>query len=349
MNPPRVEPASFVAGPPITQPHAFFGRERELKRLFNLLQRPPLQNAAIVGARRSGKTSLLHYLRTITLTPREQLRPSQHADWLPQPERYHWAFVDFQDPRLGKREALLRFLLTQWGLQAPQPCGLESFMEVASRGLRAPAVVLLDEIGIALERYQELDNAFWEGLRSLATNHAGGNLAFVLASHDPPALLAQQRSLGSPFFNIFGYTATLGPLAEAEARELIASSPIEFMPDDVAWILAQSACRPLPLQLLCRERLLTLSEGEGGEGWRRDALLQIAGLQAPAVKLPADLSEREAVVLRLVSDGLSNQEIATQLVIALSTVKTHVNNIFAKLEVESRTQAVAKARRLNIL
>lgn len=349
MNALHAEPAPFFAGPPITHPRAFFGRERELRRLFHLLERPPLQNAAIIGSRRSGKTSLLHYLRTVTLTPHAQLRPTQRADWLPHPERFHWAFVDFQDPRMGRREALLRFLLAQWQLPAPVLCDLESFMEVASHDLRAPAVVLFDEIGIALERYPELDNAFWESLRSLATNHVEGNLAFVLASHEPPTLLAQQHSLGSPFFNIFGYTATLGPLTEAEARELIASSPVEFLRADVAWILAQSGCWPLPLQILCRERLLTLNEGERGDRWRHDALLQISNLQAPVSILRVDLSEREFVVLRLVADGRSNQDIAAQLVIALSTVKTHINNIFAKLEVESRTQAVAKARQLKLL
>jgi len=57
---------TFIAGPPITHPRHFFGRTRELRRLFGLWQQAPLQNAAIIGPRRSGKTSLLNYLRTIT-------------------------------------------------------------------------------------------------------------------------------------------------------------------------------------------------------------------------------------------------------------------------------------------
>ena len=308
-----------------------------------------MQNGAIVGSRRSGKTSLLHYLRTITLTPCEQLRPTQRADWLSRPEDYRWAFVDFQDPRMSMREALLRYLLAQWRLPLPARCDLESFMDVASRELRAPAVVLFDEIGIALARYRELDNAFWEGLRSLATNQVEGNLAFVLAAHESPAQLAQQHSLGSPFFNIFGYTATLGPLTDAEARELVASSPVSFSRGDVEWILARSERWPLPLQILCRERLLTLADGEHGEQWRNNALVQIAHLHAPAAHPQSDLSERELEVLRLVADGLSNQDIAARLVIAVSTVKTHVNNIYAKLGVETRTQAVARARQLQLL
>ena len=63
----------------------------------------------------------------------------------------------------------------------------------------------------------------------------------------------------------------------------------------------------------------------------------------------AVLSERELEILRLISSGLSNQEIADQLVIALSTVKSHVRQIFNKLNVNSRTQVLARARELSLL
>ncbi|GHO44937.1 hypothetical protein KSX_31000 [Ktedonospora formicarum] len=61
------------------------------------------------------------------------------------------------------------------------------------------------------------------------------------------------------------------------------------------------------------------------------------------------LSERELDVLRLIAAGRSNQHIAGDLVVALSTVKTHLNNIYAKLGVHSRTQAVARAKELMLL
>jgi LuxR family maltose regulon positive regulatory protein len=60
------------------------------------------------------------------------------------------------------------------------------------------------------------------------------------------------------------------------------------------------------------------------------------------------LSERELEVLRLIADGFSNAEIAQRLVIALGTVKRHINNIYGKLGVQSRTQAVARARELGL-
>lgn len=61
------------------------------------------------------------------------------------------------------------------------------------------------------------------------------------------------------------------------------------------------------------------------------------------------LSDRELEVLQLMATGASNQEIAEALVIAVNTVKRHARNIFDKLGVENRTQAVARARALGLL
>lgn len=265
----------FIAGPPIIHPRYFFGRERELKRLFNLLKHPPLQNAVIIGPPHSGKTSLLRYLQSITTTPPVQLRCDQRADWLPRPEQYRWIFVDFQDPRLETREGLLGYLLARLDLPVPNSCNLNRFLDVVSRSLRSPTVILLDEISVALQRYRELDDSFWESLRSLANNQVEGNLAFVLAVSEPPEQLARHSHLGSPFFSIFGYTAQLKPLTDEESRELIATSPIRFLPTDIDWILAQSRCWPILLQILCRERFIALEAGETDDAWKKEGLDQI--------------------------------------------------------------------------
>jgi ATP/maltotriose-dependent transcriptional regulator MalT len=61
------------------------------------------------------------------------------------------------------------------------------------------------------------------------------------------------------------------------------------------------------------------------------------------------LSERELEVLRLLAAGLSNAEVAHELVIAAGTVKTHTASIYSKLDVNNRTRAVARARDLGLL
>jgi LuxR family maltose regulon positive regulatory protein len=121
------------------------------------------------------------------------------------------------------------------------------------------------------------------------------------------------------------------------------------------------------------DQALGLAEGEGfvriflDEGQPMVTLLRQAvaqGLHAPfalrllyafgeteaaSQPLVEPLSEREQEVLRRMAAGYSNQEIAQELVVAVSTVKKHINNIYGKLGVGSRTQAVARAREFGLL
>ncbi len=61
------------------------------------------------------------------------------------------------------------------------------------------------------------------------------------------------------------------------------------------------------------------------------------------------LTSRELEVLGLIHVGMSNEEIARELFLAVSTIKTHVNHIFRKLDTQSRTQALATSRELKLL
>ncbi len=79
-----------------------------------------------------------------------------------------------------------------------------------------------------------------------------------------------------------------------------------------------------------------------------DTLTQQTATDEASV-LQAPLSERELEILRLIAAGCSNQEITAHLVIALSTLKTHINRMYSKLGVSSRTQALVRARRLRLL
>ena len=61
------------------------------------------------------------------------------------------------------------------------------------------------------------------------------------------------------------------------------------------------------------------------------------------------ISKREYEILEAVSSGLSNREIAEKLFVSESTVKTHVSNLFVKLDAKRRTQAIQRAKELNII
>jgi DNA-binding NarL/FixJ family response regulator len=82
-------------------------------------------------------------------------------------------------------------------------------------------------------------------------------------------------------------------------------------------------------------------------------LLEAATSRPPpairASSLPDGLTEREAEVLALIGEGLSNTEIAEHLYVAEATVKTHVNRMFAKTHSRDRAQAAAYAHRLGLI
>jgi LuxR family maltose regulon positive regulatory protein len=71
--------------------------------------------------------------------------------------------------------------------------------------------------------------------------------------------------------------------------------------------------------------------------------------QPQAGTLPDPLTPRELEIMRLIGKGYSNPEIASELVVSLNTIKKHTSNIYGKLGVRSRTQAIARAQELNLV
>ena len=70
---------------------------------------------------------------------------------------------------------------------------------------------------------------------------------------------------------------------------------------------------------------------------------------SPAQPLIDSLTKRELEILHLIAEGLKNKEIAEQLVISLNTVLYHIKNIYSKLNVHGRAEAVVRAEELNLL
>jgi LuxR family maltose regulon positive regulatory protein len=89
-------------------------------------------------------------------------------------------------------------------------------------------------------------------------------------------------------------------------------------------------------------KLLTVFEAEEQKSEGKSNL-------PPAQSLSEPLSQRELEVLQLIAQGLSNREISERLYLALNTVKGHNQKIYSKLQVQSRTEAIARARELDLL
>jgi LuxR family maltose regulon positive regulatory protein len=79
-------------------------------------------------------------------------------------------------------------------------------------------------------------------------------------------------------------------------------------------------------------------------------LLQVMNVSLPSLpQLPTLLTEQETRIVGMIERGMSNKEIAEQLQTAVATVKSHIKNIYRKLEVNSRLQALQRAKELNLL
>jgi LuxR family maltose regulon positive regulatory protein len=101
----------------------------------------------------------------------------------------------------------------------------------------------------------------------------------------------------------------------------------------------------LIMKLLYLVRSNQDTTGYAGELW--EAFGPVSGpAPVPAQLLIEPLSAREIEVLKLIEAGLSNQEIASKLFISITTVKRHISNIYAKLDVKTRTQAVSRGKEL---
>jgi LuxR family transcriptional regulator, maltose regulon positive regulatory protein len=241
--------------------------------------------------------------------------------------------------------------------------------EAFTRGYHIPMQHLSALIGlkaqclIRLGKLAEADDA----LRQLA---AQANKAIPFAHHGRVYLSLAQLHMAQG--NLPVAEQTLDRLFEFSQR----SGQLRWvMPIQILRAVVYQTRRDLSQALSALEAAMDLSEPAGfiqefldeGEPMRQllheairhqvkpefaQQLLNRFPSDRPAEKpigLVEPLSDREIEVLKLVAEGLSNQEIAARLYLSLRTVKFHTSNIYGKLGVKSRTEAVAKARDLRLL
>ena len=173
--------------------------------------------------------------------------------------------------------------------------------------------------------------------------------AVVAALRGQPARTARLWAAAETLREVIGVPLPLWEHVptDPEAHLIAARSQIEEAAWEVAWAQGRA---------MTPEQAINYALGEAlpvQEPAPRAATAQASRRPAPRATrgqpLPEPLTERELEVLGLMAEGLSNQQIATQLFIAVSTVKSYVNRIFGKLDVQSRTSAVAMARRLGLV
>jgi ATP/maltotriose-dependent transcriptional regulator MalT len=242
-------------------------------------------------------------------------------------------------------------LAANLSLDSEDPSGARDWLEAHDRWLDWSGAVLWRAEGRLLwTRYFRE-----QGDERAARQHAEAAFELATEPRQPLALLAAYRSLGE-------LATDSGRLHEAT----------EHIEKALALALACEAPYERALTLIAKARLLAVrgNQGEAREALEKareicvplradPALERAAELEArleelrsrapSATSAAAGLTRRELEVLRLVAGGMSNQDIAAELVLSEHTVHRHVANVLAKLGVSSRTAAVAQAARLGLL
>jgi hypothetical protein len=246
----------FTFGPMITDPHRFIGRRAELEIITARLNGPQPQGSAIVGPRRIGKSSLLHYL----YQPR-------HEETLRCAANQQIIYLDAQQGECTTPDAFRRTLTQK--LLATQPADRRTRegkqrADLQSQLARDPfctwemartaitllpvhPVICLDEFETLLR--EDFDNRFFDALRSWANE---GILTWITASAQPLTTLGKEHNLTSPFFNLLA-TVQIGELTDRETDELLDQAnptPHRFAPNERRLLRSLASNHPYHLQIV---------------------------------------------------------------------------------------------------
>jgi DNA-binding CsgD family transcriptional regulator len=245
---------------------------------------------------------------------------------------------------------------------------VQEHSEVERTSLPAEAAERRSEVGgreLAVRALTALGVAAW----SVIILAIGINLAestwewaatFAFGTVIPAILLWQSLRLLSPREGVRSMPSAtdkekelLGALAERGELTPITAAMRTSLTAAEAAVMLEELARNGHLRLLVDDGVQAYALRERDRHELPRTTLTADGTGSPVAGAPEplaeDLSERELEVLALLASGRTNSEIARDLVVSVGTVKSHVNNVYRKLDVRNRAEAVARARQLKLL
>jgi hypothetical protein len=260
---PPSKPNPFVYGAPVDVPR-FIGRQSEVDHVFQQITSGARGSVAIIGERRIGKTSLLHYVAA----------PDVIRRWNLDQESSIFLFVDCGAIGQITITRLWRYILTRLQRQLGRVRRQSPLLDSIAALLAAPEirtadieflledlhaenlilVLLFDEFEYIIRTDPDSEDVTREllgGLRALI-NHASRALSLIVATRRPLDELCQDiRFMGSPFYNNFSYLH-LRPFSRREADSLLdqmlKDTDVVFTPADRALVYELAGTHPLLLQ-----------------------------------------------------------------------------------------------------
>jgi LuxR family maltose regulon positive regulatory protein len=213
---------------------------------------------------------------------------------------------------------------------------------------------------LAVDTWERELAAYAEGSPFLHEIEETTRIRILLARRDGEAALARLE----PLIALAEREGRGGSLVELLALRALVLAQLD-RPAEARAALRQALARAEPEGFVrsfadegpAMQALLESSAQHTGMDWRYLSVLRQAFgaslSSAPVVAQPdglvEPLTQRELEILKLIDQGCSNQEIARRLVVSVSTIKTHINNLYGKLGAQTRTSALARAREFKLL
>ncbi len=268
------------------------------------------------------------------------------AEWRGNIERAYTILEETEAFAYGRR----------WGRLAAGALG-ERVRLLLSEGRHPAASAAAERLDALFAEYQAPNRCAWS---EIAAHAALARARLALAEQRPrdaigrlkvlrAELEAAQNGYAALRVEIVLATALVAANERAEASLLVRSMALAAAPFGIRQMFLEPNAAPLvPIFEMLN---LGPTHSEWGQGiaayWQAQSQRAVKG--AASVGTADPLSARERSVLELIGAGQSNKEIARALDIAPETVKSHVKNIFVKLAVDTRAQAVTRAQTLGIV